>query len=200
MINIAVFCSGNGSNFQAIADSLKNGTIRAKIALMVCDSPGAFALERAKKMSIKSVLIERKDFKSKNEFENEIIKNLEEENIELICLAGFMRIISPTLLEKYPDKIINIHPALLPAFKGTHAIRDALEAKAKTTGVTVHFVDQEMDHGPIILQESLEIKDGDTEDSLAERIHQIEHQLYPEAIKFFVEGKLTLEGRKVSIG
>ena len=198
MINIAVFCSGNGSNFQAIADSLKHDS-SAKVALMVCDNPEAFALERSGKMSIKSVLIERKRFKNKEEFENEIIKNLRQENVELICLAGFMRIIGPALLKKYPNKILNIHPALLPAFKGAHAIGDALKARALTTGVTVHFVDEQMDHGPIILQQSLEIKDDDTEDSLAERIHQIEHQLYPQAIKLFAEGKLTLEGGKVKI-
>ena len=198
-MNVAVFCSGNGTNFQAIADSVKKSAIRAKVALMVCDNPQAFALERAKKMSIKSVLIERKKFKNKEEFENEIIKNLRQESVELICLAGFMRIIGPTLLEKYPDRIINIHPALLPAFKGAHAIRDALEGKAKTTGVTVHFVDQKIDHGPIILQQTVEIKDDDTEESLASRIHEIEHKLYPQAIKLFVEGKLKIEGRRVKV-
>jgi len=197
-VNIAVFCSGNGSNFQAIVDSLKDD-LSTKVALMVCDNPEAFALQRARKEGIKSVLIERKKFKNKEEFENEIIKNLEQENIELICLAGFMRIIGPTLLKKYPNSIINIHPALLPAFKGAHAIRDALEAKAKTTGVTVHFVDREMDHGPIILQETVEIGENDTEESLAERIHKIEHQLYPKTIKLFVAGKLKIEGRKVKI-
>ncbi len=197
-MNIAVFCSGNGSNFQAIVDSLKDD-LSTKVALMVCDNPEAFALQRARKEGIKSVLIERKKFKNKEEFENEIIKNLEQENIELICLAGFMRIIGPTLLKKYPNSIINIHPALLPAFKGAHAIRDALEAKAKTTGVTVHFVDREMDHGPIILQETVEIGENDTEESLAERIHKIEHQLYPKTIKLFVAGKLKIEGRKVKI-
>lgn len=198
-MNIAVFCSGNGSNFQAIVESVKKGTVDAKIALMISDSAEAFALSRAEKEGVKSALIERSDFSSKHEFEAAIIKELDQEDIELICLAGFMRIIGPVLLNKYPNKIINIHPALLPAFKGAHAIGDALRAKAKTTGVTVHFVDKEVDHGPIILQQAVGIKENDTEDSLAQRIHKIEHALYPKAIKLFVEGKIKIKGRKVKI-
>ncbi len=198
-MNIAVFCSGNGSNFQAIVDSVKSGKIPAKIALMVCDNPRAFALERAKGEGIKSLLVERKDVKGKDEFEAEIIKNLEKENIELICLAGFMRLIGPGLLQRYHNKILNIHPALLPSFKGAHGVKDALDYGVKLTGVTVHFVDEKTDHGPIILQRALEIKEGDTEESLAGRIHEIEHQLYPEAVRLFVERKLTLEGRRVKL-
>ncbi len=199
MLNIAVFCSGNGSNFQAIAESVKCAEIKAKIALMVCDNPKAFALERAKKLGVKSLLIERKNFKTKNEFETEIIKNLEKENIKLICLAGYMRLVSPGLVQKYHHKILNVHPALLPSFKGTEGIKDALECGVKVTGVTVHFVDEEMDHGPIILQQGLQIEDNDTEESLACRIHEIEHQLYPRAVKLFIEGKLKVEGRRVKI-
>jgi phosphoribosylglycinamide formyltransferase-1 len=198
-MNIAVFCSGNGSNFQAIADNVKCSAIKAKIALMVSDNPKAFALERAKKEGIKSLLIQRKDFKSKDEFEARIIENLEKENIELICLAGYMRIVGERLIRKYPHKIINIHPALLPSFKGTQGIKDALDYAVKVTGVTVHFVDEEMDHGPIILQKAVDITDSDNEESLALRIHQIEHQLYPQAVKLFVEGKLKIKGRKVEI-
>ncbi len=195
-MNIAVFCSGNGSNFQAIADSIKRGEIPAKIALMVCDNPEAFALQRAKTERIKSLLVERKNFRSKAEFEAEIIRNLKRENVGLICLAGFMRLVSPAFIKKYPNKILNIHPALLPAFKGTSGIKDALDYGVKVTGVTVHFVDAEMDHGPIILQQAVKINDDDTEESLAGRIHQIEHSLYPRAIKLFLEGKIKIEQRK----
>jgi phosphoribosylglycinamide formyltransferase-1 len=198
-MNIAVFCSGNGSNFQALVDSVKVGAISAKIALMVCDNPQAFALERAKKEGVKSVLVQRKDFQTKEKLETEIIKNLEQENIELICLAGFMRLVSPAFVKKYYHKILNIHPALLPSFKGTQAIKDALDYGVRVTGVTVHFVDEKVDHGPIILQQAIEIEDSDTEESLAQRIHEIEHRLYPEAVKLFVEGKLKIEGRKVKI-
>lgn len=199
-MNIAVFCSGNGSNFQAIADSVKCGKIGANISLMVCDNPGAFALQRARAEGIKSLLLVRKNFKSKDEFEAELIRNLEKEDIELICLAGYMRLVSPSFVKRYRHRILNIHPALLPSFKGTQGIKDALDFGAKVTGVTVHFVDEEMDHGPIILQEALEIEESDTEESLASRIHIIEHKLYPEAVRLFVEGKLKVEGRKVKIG
>jgi len=199
MMNIAVFCSGNGSNFQAIVDSLKSGEIPAKVALMVCDNPKAFALERAKKLGIKSLLIERKNFKTKDEFEAGVIRNLEKESIELICLAGFMRLISPGFVQRYRNKILNIHPALLPAFKGTQSIKDALDYGVKVTGVTVHFVDEKTDHGPIILQRALSIKEGDTEESLGLRIHEIEHKLYPQAIKLFAQGKINLAGRRVKI-
>ncbi len=198
-MNIAVFCSGSGSNFQAIADSVKSGEIKAEIALMVCDNPSAFALERAKKLGIKSLIVERKNFQTKDKFEAEIIKNLQQANIELICLAGYMHLVSPKLIKQFRHKILNIHPALLPSFKGTHGIKDALDYGARATGVTVHFVDEEMDHGPIILQEALKIADNDTEETLAARIHKVEHRLYPEAVKLFVEGKLKVEGRKVKI-
>ncbi|MBN2097652.1 MAG: phosphoribosylglycinamide formyltransferase [Candidatus Omnitrophica bacterium] len=197
-MNIAVFCSGNGSNFQAIADNLKSFQ-PAKVALMVCDNPKAYALERAKRAGVKTVLVERKNFNSKDEYEAKIIANLEQEQIGLICLAGYMRLVGPKFIKRYRHKILNIHPALLPAFKGTHAVLDALDYGAKVSGVTVHFVDEEMDRGPIILQQALEIKADDTEDSLAERIHRIEHQLYPEAVRLFVEGKLKIAGRKVKI-
>lgn len=198
-MNIAVFCSGSGSNFQAIVNSIKRGEIKANIALMVCDNPAAFALTRAKREGIKSLLVERKDFPSKEVFEAEIIKSLEKENIELICFAGFMRLVSPGFVQKYRHKILNIHPALLPSFKGVQGIKDALDSGVRVSGVTVHFVDEKMDHGPIILQQPLEIKDGDTEESLASRIHEIEHRLYPEAIRLFVEGKLKIEAHKVRI-
>ena len=198
-MNIAVFCSGNGSNFQAIANSVKNGEIKAKIALIVCDNPQAFALKRAEKLGIRSLLVEGKKFQSRDEYEAEIIKNLEKENIELICLAGYMRIVSPSLVQRYSNKILNIHPALLPSFKGTQGIKDALDYGVKVSGVTVHFVNDKMDQGPIILQEALQIKGDDTEKSLAERIHQIEHKLYPQALRLFVEGRLEIEGRKVKI-
>ncbi|MFC1631045.1 phosphoribosylglycinamide formyltransferase [Candidatus Omnitrophota bacterium] len=198
-MNIAVFCSGNGSNFQAIVDSVKRGEIKANIALMVCDQPGAQALQRAKTEGIKGLLIERDNFSSKAEYEAEIIKNLEKENVELICLAGYMRLVGPEFVKKYQNKILNIHPALLPAFKGTQGIKDALDYGVKLTGVTVHFVDAEMDQGPIILQRPIEICDDDSEETLAARIHQIEHQLYPQAVKLFVEGKLKITGRKVKV-
>lgn len=198
-MNIAVFCSGRGTNFQAIVDNVKKGKIKAKIRLMVCDKPDAYALERAKKERIKSVLIERKNFKTKDEFEAEIIKNLEKEKIDLICLAGFMRMLSPNFVKRYRNRILNIHPALLPSFKGTRGIEDAFNYGVKVAGVTVHFVDEKMDHGPIILQREVKITESDTLESLQEKIHKTEHRLYPEAIRLFTEKRLKIEGRKVKI-
>lgn len=198
-MNIAVFCSGRGTNFQAIIDSVKKKKIKAKIRLMVCDNPSAYALERAKKERIKSVLIERKNFKTKDEFEAEIIKNLEKEKIGLICLAGFMRMLSPNFVKRYRNRILNIHPAILPSFKGTCGIEDAFNYGVKVTGVTVHFVDEEMDGGPIILQKEVRITESDTLESLEEKIHKTEHKLYPEAVRLFTEKRLKIEGRKVKI-
>ena len=198
-MNIAVFCSGNGSNFQAIVDSYKKGLFKANIAIMVCDNPDAYAIERAEKEEIKVAVVDKRAFSSKESHEAEIIEVLHKENIDLICLAGYMRILLPSFIGRYRNRILNIHPALLPMFKGTHAIRDAIEHKVKETGVTVHFVTEEMDAGPIILQEKVEVKENDTEETLAERIHKVEHRFYPEAIKLFVEGRLKIEGNRVKI-
>ena len=198
-MNIAVFCSGNGTNFQAIVDAAKKGQIKANVALMVCDNPNAYALTRAKNEGVKTLLVERKKFPGKAAFEEEIIKNLDKAEVELIVLAGFMRVISPYFVQKYRNKMLNIHPALLPSFKGTEGIKDALDYGVKITGPTVHFVDEKVDHGPIIIQSPVEVKDDDTEESLAERIHIQEHIIYPRAVMLFVEGKLKIEGRKVKI-
>ena len=195
--NIAVFASGRGSNFSAIASSIKNKRIRANLALLVCDNPKAFVLKKAEKAKVKAVLVRRPDFSSKKDFEAEIIKHLKENNIDLIVLAGYMRILSAEFVNKYRGRIINIHPSLLPAFKGECGIKDAFDYGVKVTGVTVHFVDEHMDSGAIIVQQALPIKEKDTMISLEAKIHKIEHKLYPEAIKLFVKGKLRIKGRKV---
>ena len=198
-MNIAVFCSGNGTNLQAIIGSWKKGHIKADIKLVVSDLPDCYALTRAKNAGIKTLVIERKNFKTKKDFEAEILKVLKIENIDLIVLAGYMRILSGDFISAYENKILNIHPALLPSFKGAHGIRDAFEYGVKITGVTVHFVTKDMDAGPIILQSSVKVTEDDTEETLAEAIHEEEHKIYPRAIQLFVEGKLKIEGRKVKI-
>ncbi|MCM8799170.1 MAG: phosphoribosylglycinamide formyltransferase [Candidatus Omnitrophica bacterium] len=197
--NIAVFASGRGTNFSAIAQAIKKGKIKANLALVVCDNPKAGVIKRAKRQGVKVVLVLREDFKSKEEFEAKIIQHLEENKIDLVVLAGFMRLLSPNFVKRFYGRIINIHPALLPSFKGTQGIQDAFNYGVKVTGVTVHFVDEEMDHGPIILQEVVKIKENDTLESLEEKIHKIEHKIYPEAIRLFLEGRLKIEGRKVKI-
>jgi phosphoribosylglycinamide formyltransferase 1 len=198
-MNIAVFASGRGTNFAAIIRAVKKGAIKANLALLVCDQPGAGAIARAKRAGIKVALVKREDFATKKDFEAKIIQHLEENKIDLIVLAGYMRIVGAELLTKYRGRILNIHPALLPSFKGREGIKDAFDYGVKFTGVTVHFVDEEMDAGPIILQAALKIEEDDTLASLEKKIHKIEHKIYPEAIGLFVEGRLNLEGRKVRI-
>ena len=198
-MKIAVLASGRGSNFVAIAKSLKKGLTSAELSLLVCDNPKALVLAKAKKLGIKTALVKREEYKDKRDFEAAIIGYLKEEKIDLIVLAGFMRMLSNDFVSGFSNKIINIHPALLPSFKGTEGIKDAFDYGAKVTGVTVHFVDGKMDHGPIILQQALKIDENDTLESLEKKIHKIEHRLYPEAIRLYCEGRLKLEGRKVRI-
>jgi phosphoribosylglycinamide formyltransferase-1 len=199
-VNIAVFCSGNGTNLQAIINAIKTKKLKSvKIALVVSDNPKAFALTRAKKAGIKTFVIERGNFATQSDFEQEIIHNIKKEDVQLIVLAGFMRILGPDLLNAYRNRILNIHPALLPSFKGAQGIKDAFDYGVKVTGVTIHFVDDKMDHGPIILQEPVVIKEKDTLESLEGRIHRAEHKLYSKAIDLFVRAKLKIEGRKVKI-
>jgi len=198
-VNIAVFCSGNGTNFQAIVDSCKKGLINADVALMVCDNQDADALKRAKEENIKTLLLSVKDFSSKDVFEARIIEELEKEKIELICLAGYMRILGKYFVERYRNRIINIHPALLPSFKGNKAIDEAWDYGVKLTGITIHFVNEDMDAGPIILQEPIKIEENDTRQTLEEKIHNLEHKLYPEAIRLFIKGNLSIAGRRVML-
>ncbi len=198
-MNIAVFCSGYGSNLQAIIDKTTDGYIPAKIALVVCDNDQAFALKRAEKAGIETLILDPRKFNTREAFDKEVIKELRNKKVSLVVLAGFMRLLSGHFIKEYENRIINIHPSLLPSFKGTHGVRDALEYGVKVTGPTVHFVDEKLDHGPIILQRSFDIKDDETEEGLLERMHKEEHKIYPEAIKLYVEGKLKIKGRRVTV-
>ena len=197
--NIAIFASGRGSNFEAIAKAVKRGSLKTNLALVICDKSDALVLDKARKAKVKVELVERKCFGTRSEFENEIIQILKKNKVDLVVLAGFMRVLSSDFIKEYRNKIINIHPSLLPAFKGEHGIKDAFNYGVKVTGVTVHFVDEEMDHGPIILQKEIQVDKKDTLFSLEEKIHKLEHKLFPKAIDLFVKGKLKLEGRRVRI-
>lgn len=199
MHNIAVLASGNGTNFAAIARAIKKGFLKANLALLVCDVPGALVIARAKRAGIKTLLMQRREFATTNDFEAKIIQHLKEEKIDLIILAGFMRILSPGFVREYKGRILNIHPSLLPSFKGTHGIKDAFDYGVKITGVTVHLIDEELDHGPIILQEKVRIEENDTLESLEKKIHKVEHALYPKAIRLLLEGKITVLGRKIMV-
>ena len=193
---LAVFVSGSGTNLQAIIDARIESV---EIAVVVCNNPGAYALERAKKHNISTEVVDHKQFSSREDFEKELIKRLEPYGIDLIALAGFMRILSPLFVRAYKNRIMNLHPALLPSFPGTHSAKQALDYGVKFTGCTVHFVDEGVDTGPIILQSVVPIHDTDTEESLLERIHREEHRIYPEAIRLFAEDRLRIEGRRVFI-
>jgi phosphoribosylglycinamide formyltransferase-1 len=192
MISIAVLVSGRGSNLQAIINAIKKGRISGEIQLVLSDNPKAYALQRAKKNNIKIQVVQYKMFSSKEEYEQEIMKHLDSYKIDLIVLAGYMRLLSPGFVKKYHYHIINIHPALLPAFPGLHAQRQALEYGVKVSGCTVHLVDEGVDSGPIILQKAVEVKQFDDEESLSRRILKYEHQLLPRAIQLFAQGKIEI--------
>jgi phosphoribosylglycinamide formyltransferase len=184
--NIAVFASGNGSNFEAIVRACKENKIEgATVSLLVCDRHDAYALERAKKLDIKPFVFDPKSYSSKKEYEQNILDVLRANDIHIICLAGYMRIVGDTLLEAFPNRILNIHPSLLPSFKGAIAIIEAFEFGVKVFGVTVHLIDNTIDGGTIIAQRAFEYH-GDSLEEVEHRIHEIEYQLYPEAINMLL--------------
>lgn len=182
--------SGRGSNLQAIIDACESGKLPAKVVVVLSDNPKAQGLEQAQKHGIPTAVLKN---------ETEILKTLREHKVDLVCLAGYMRIVGPVLLEHYRHRMINIHPSLLPAFPGLHAQRQALKHGVLITGATVHFVDEGCDTGPIIIQSAVPIKEKDNEETLSARILEQEHIIYPQAIKLIAEGKLKIEGRHVKL-
>lgn len=196
---IGVLCSGRGTNLQSIIDAAASGQIKAPIGVVITDKPGVMALERAEKAGIPAVCIDRKQYGSREEFDGALLAELKKYGVTLVCLAGFMRLLTAGFIRAYEGRILNIHPALLPSFKGAHAHRDVLAYGAKVSGCTIHFVVEDMDAGPIILQAAVPVMEGDDEDSLGARVLVEEHKLYPRAIELFLEGKLTIDGRCVRI-
>lgn len=188
MKKLAVFASGSGTNYEAIEEAIKSGIItNAKVSILVCDKPNAYVLKRAEAYDCEVLCFNPKDFSKKAEYEQMIVKRLNELNIDLICLAGYMRILGNTLLDAYPNKIINIHPALLPSFKGAHGIEDAFNYGVKVFGVTIHYVSQELDGGKIISQDSFSYY-GNSIEEVEAHIHEIEHVLYPKTINWLLKG------------
>ena len=179
---IAIFASGEGSNFEAIVRACQQGRIGAECVLLVCDKPGAQAVERAKRLGVESFVFSARDFESKAAYEAEIVRRLDEAQVELVCLAGYMRIVGEVLLGSYEGRIINIHPSLLPSFRGAHALEQAFEAGVKVFGVTIHYVDSSLDGGAIIDQGAFH-SEGESIERVEERIHEIEHALYPEVVE-----------------
>lgn len=196
---IAVFASGEGTNFQALVDAARNGEIEASVDLLVCDKPAARVVQRAEEAGVACHLFTPKNYASREDYEAEIVDVLESRNIDLVVLAGYMRLLTSVMVDRYAGRLINIHPSLLPAFPGKDAIGQAMDYGVKVTGVTVHFVDGGMDTGPIIAQHPVPILPGDTPDSVSDAIHAAEKQLYPEVVSWFAQGLVQLEGRQVTI-
>jgi phosphoribosylglycinamide formyltransferase-1 len=196
---IGVLASGRGSNLQSIIDSIESGYIKAEVRLLISDNPAAYALERAKKHGVECLVMEPRRFGSKELYFEAVAQELKKREVGLVVLAGFMRIVGKPLIAAFQNRIMNIHPALLPAFPGLHGQKQAIEYGVKISGCTVHFVDEGMDTGPVIIQAAVPVMDGDTEESLSERILTFEHKIFPEAIKLFSEGRLQIVGRRVRV-
>jgi len=199
MLKIGVLASGRGSNFQAIIDEIEAERLLASIEILIVDNPEAYAIERAKKHGITYLYINPKNFSTKEAFYEKIRDELLLREVALVILAGFMRIVKKPLLDAFPNRIMNIHPALLPSFPGLHGQKQAVDYGVRISGCTVHFVDESVDSGPVIIQAAVPVHPDDTEETLSERILKLEHRIFPEAIRLYAEGRLKVEGRKVKI-
>jgi phosphoribosylglycinamide formyltransferase 1 len=198
-MRLGVLASGSGSNLQAILDACASGAVRAQVAAVICNVPGAGALQRAERAGVPAVLLPHTGFRSREAYDREMVATLRGHGVELVCLAGFMRLITPALLGAFENKILNIHPSLLPAFPGLHAVRQALAAGVRIAGCTVHVVDEGTDSGPILVQAAVPVLEGDTEDILSARILVQEHRCYPRALSLWADGRIRIEGRRVRI-
>jgi phosphoribosylglycinamide formyltransferase-1 len=196
---LGVLISGSGTNLQAIIDRSERGDLNAEVVCVISNKAEAFGLERARNHGITAIHLDHRSFSGRSEYDAALVSTLHELNVDLVILAGFMRIVTPVLLDAFPNRVMNIHPALLPSFPGLDAQKQALEYGAKLSGCTVHFVDAGTDTGPIILQAVVPIVENDSVESLSERIHHEEHKLYPAAIQLFAEGRLQVAGRRVVI-
>ena len=199
LLAVGVLASGRGSNLQAIIDACERGDLQAEVKIVISDQQDAYALERAKKHGINAYFVDIKNYPDKNAYEARVVELLQQHDVQLVCLAGYMRLAGATLLKAFSMQIINIHPSLLPVFPGLHAPHQAVEYGVKIAGCTVHFVDAGMDTGPVILQTAVPVLDDDAGDTLAERILEQEHLIYPQAITLYAEGKLKVQGRRVKI-
>lgn len=199
-IRVGVLASGRGTDFQSLVDARDHGELGAELAVLVCNVPGALVLGRAERAGVPAVVVDHRPFgKDRAAFEREVVRALREHRVDLVVFAGFMRIVSGYFVGEFPDRVMNIHPSLLPAFPGAHAHRDVLAFGAKVSGCTIHFVDASVDGGPIILQKAVPVVEGDTEETLEARILAWEHRLLPLAVRLFAEGRLTVRDRKVHI-
>lgn len=199
MVAVGVLISGAGTNLQAILDRSAAGRLDCTVRLVVSNRPGVAGLDRAAAAGAPARVIDHRSFASREAFDRALVEALRDAGVELVVLAGFDRLVTRVLLHAFPQRVMNIHPALLPAFKGLHAQRQAVVEGAKITGATVHFVDEDVDHGPIVVQGAVPVLSDDSEETLAQRIHEVEHEIYPLAIQLFAEGRLSVEGRRVVV-
>ncbi|MCL0074935.1 phosphoribosylglycinamide formyltransferase [Thermodesulfovibrionales bacterium] len=199
MLNVGVLASGSGSNFQAIIDAVAAGRLNCQIKLLIVDNPNAYAIERAKRHSIECLYINSDEFPTEDIFSIKVAMELRARDVELVVLAGFMRIAGKLLVDAFPGKIMNIHPALLPSFPGLYSQEQAIDYSVKISGCTVHFVDEGVDTGPVIIQAAVPVSPEDTEKTLSERILKLEHKILPEAIRLYAGGRLKIKGRVVKI-
>ena len=196
MINLAIFVSGSGTNAQAIIDAIKSGSLKANVSCMVCDNKDAYAIQRAKNENIPILVASPKEFEKRDEWEECIVNFLKKHNVQLIVMAGFMRIVGKVLLDAYPNKVINIHPSLLPKFPGRNGIKDTFEAGEKEGGITIHYADSGIDTGKIIYQESIKIDPKWSLEEFEEEIHKIEHKAYPQTIAKVVEKMEIIKNKR----
>lgn len=196
---IGVLASGRGSNLQAVMDAVEAGKLKAEIVVVISDKKGAYALERARKRGIAAEFIDPKPIRRRDDYDAKVLETLKKYKVDLVLLAGYMRVVSMVIIEAYENRIMNIHPSLLPSFPGLHVQKKAIDHGARFSGCTVHFVNGGVDTGPIIIQAVVPVHPGDDEDTLAARILKQEHKIYPEAVRLFTEGRLRVEGRRVTI-
>jgi phosphoribosylglycinamide formyltransferase 1 len=198
-IRIGILVSGSGSNLQSIIDNIENGKLDAEIKMVISNNPEALALQRCSKHRLPAAVVDHREFDTREDFDRCVIARLKASDVELVVMAGFMRILSPKFFRAFPRRILNIHPALLPSFPGTHVQKKAVEYGAKFSGCTVHFADEGVDTGPIIIQSVVPVYEDDTADTLAARILREEHRIYPQAIQYYAEGRIEIKGRTVHI-
>ena len=196
---LGVLASGSGTNLEAIAQAIDDGDVPATVALVLSDNPDAFALERARRRGIETRVINLRDYEDRPAYDRAIVDALEKAGVDLVVLAGYMKLVGPGFIDAFSGRIMNIHPALLPTFPGEQGVKDALEHGVKVSGVTVHFVDKGLDTGPIIVQEAVPVEEGDDVETLHNRIHLAEYRAYPLAIRLFAQGRLLIEGRRVRV-
>ncbi|WP_291439155.1 phosphoribosylglycinamide formyltransferase [Desulfovibrio sp.] len=198
-LNIAILASGSGSNAQAIIDKAAAGVLDVNVCCIICNRPGAGVIERAARAGIACVVLDHKAHPDRESYDRTVVQHLQEHGTELVVLAGYMRLLSPVFLDAFSGRVINIHPALLPSFPGVHGGADALEYGVRISGCTVHFVEEKMDGGPVIIQAAVPVNPGEDVDDLMQRIHAMEHRIYPQAIQWFAQNRISVWGREVHV-